>query len=216
MDLLMIGTPFGLVARNSRVSERTLRFWVSRFSAFGIDRLIHRPGAGRPRILGHEEIATKILTVVDDPSLAGEFHWTARKLCGWLNENLDAGPSYRTVVRYLHEHDYKRKISRPMPETPDRDAWEDRSDAFVGELLALLEDDGCEVFFGDEAGFEGDPRPRQKWVKRGKRPTVGYYGGHIRQNVVGAVNPRDGLLVSLIVSYNDAEVSQAFLDTMAE
>ncbi len=151
-----------------------------------------------------------------DPSLAGQTHWTARKLCGWLNENLDAGFSYRTVVRYLHEHGYKRKIPRPMPEPPDRDAWEDRRDAFVGELLRLLEDDGCEVFFGDEAGFEGDPRSRQKWVKRGTRPTVGYYGGHIRQNVVGAVNPRDGQLVSLIVSHNDTEVFQAFLDTMAE
>ena len=215
MHLLMIGTPYALVVRNSRVSERTVRLWVSRFNQCGIDGLIHRPGAGRPRILEHEEIAATILPLVDDPSLAGHTHWTARKLCGWLNENLDAGLSYRTVVRYLHEHDYKRKIPRPMPEPPDRDAWEDRREAFVGELLALLEDEECDVFFGDEAGFEGDPRPRQKWVKRGTRPTVGYYGGHIRQNVVGAVNPRDGQLVSLIVPHNDTEVFQAFLDTMA-
>jgi hypothetical protein len=68
----------------------------------------------------------------------------------------------------------------------------------------------------DEAGFEGDPRPRAKWVKRGSPPTQGYYGGHIRQNVVGAVNPRSGQLVSLIVPHCDTEVFQAFLDTMAE
>jgi transposase len=198
MHLLMIGTPYELVVRNSRVSEKTLRFWVSRFNECGIDGLIHRPGAGRPRILEHDEIKVKILPVVDDPSLADQTHWTANKLCGWLKENLVAQLSYRTVVRYLHEHDYKRKIPRPMPEPPDRDAWEDKRDAFAGVLLELLEDKGCEVFFGDEAGFEGDPRPRQKWVKRGSRPTVGYYGGHVRQNVVGAVNPRDGQLVSLI------------------
>lgn len=216
MHLLMIGTPYELVVRNSRVSERTLRLWVCRFNTCGIDGLIHRSGAGRPRILQHEEIAARILPVVEDPSLAGQTHWTARKLCGWLNENLEAELSYRTVVRYLHEHDYKRKIPRPMPEPPDRDAWEDKRDAFAGELLGLLEDEGCEVFFGDEAGFEGDPRPRQKWVKRGSRPTVGYQGGHVRQNVVGAVNPRDGQLVSLIVPHNDTEVFQAFLDTMAE
>jgi len=71
------------------------------------------------------------------------------------------------------------------------------------------------VFFGDEAGFEDDPRPRAKWVKRGTRPTQGYFGGHIRQNVVGAVNPHSGQFISLIVPHCDTEIFQAFLDTMA-
>jgi len=87
MHLLMIGTPYELVVRNSRVSEKTLRFWVSRFNECGIDGLIHRPGAGRPRILEHDEIKVKILPVVDDPSLADQTHWTAKKLCGWLKES---------------------------------------------------------------------------------------------------------------------------------
>jgi hypothetical protein len=69
---------------------------------------------------------------------------------------------------------------------------------------------------GDEAGFEGDPRPRQRWVKRGSHPTQGYYGGHIRENVVGAVNPRTGQLVSLIVPHCDTEVFQVFLNSMAK
>ena len=47
-------------------------------------------------------------------------------------------------------------------------------------------------------------------------PTQGYYGGHVRQNVVGAVNPGSGQLVSLIVPHCDTEVFQAFLDTMAK
>ena len=215
MHLLLIGTPYDLVVRNSRVSERTVRLWVRRYNELGIDGLIHRPGAGRPRLLEHEEIESKVLPVVDDPSAAGETHWTARKLCGWLNETLGTQLSYRTVVRYLHEHDYKRKIPRPMPEPPDPDEWEARREAFIGQLLDLLEDEGSTVFFGDEAGFEGDPRPRQRWVKRGSHPTQGYYGGHIRQNVVGAVCPKDGQLVSLIVPHSDGEVFQAFLDTMA-
>ncbi|MCB1087024.1 MAG: IS630 family transposase [Verrucomicrobiae bacterium] len=214
--MLLIGTPNDLVVRNSRMSPRTLRLWVRRFNEMGIDGLIRRPGAGRPRILEPEEIEAKVLPVVDDPALAGQTHWTARKLCGWLNETLNAELSYRTVVRYLHEHDDKRKIPRPMPKPPDPEVWEKRRESFFQELLELLDDrDSHEVFFEHEAGFEGDPRPRQKWVKRGSRPTQEYYGGHIRQNVVGAVNPSDGQLVSLIVSHNNREVFQAFLDTMA-
>lgn len=114
----------------------------------------------------------------------------------------------RARLRQAHPAPYAR-AARP------RAAWEDRRESFCGELLDLLEDPACEVFFGDEAGFEGDPRPRQKWVKRGSRPTQGYYGGHVRQNVVGAVNPSSGQLVSLIVPHCDTEVFQVFLDTMA-
>ena len=47
-----------------------------------------------------------------------------------------------------------------MPEPPDRDAWEDQSQIFAFELLEMLGNPACEVFFGDEAGFEGDPRSR--------------------------------------------------------
>ena len=216
MHLLMIGVSYEHVLRNSCVSERTLRLWISRFNEMGIDGLTYRPRCGRPRLIEPGHVASEILPVVDDPSLAGETHWTLTKLCGWLRQEKEMDLSYRTLVRYLHEQRYARRIPRPVPEPPDRKAWEDRREAFAVELLGYLEDKSCEVFFGDEAGFEGDPRPRQKWVRRGSTPTQGYYGGHIRQNVVGAVNPSTGELVSLIVSHCDTEVFQAFLDTMAE
>ena len=48
-----------------------------------------------------------------DPSLAGETHWTGVKLCGWLLEEKRIALSYRTPVRYLHEHHDVRKIPRP-------------------------------------------------------------------------------------------------------
>lgn len=124
--------------------------------------------------------------------------------------------SYRTLLRYLHEHDYARRIPRRMPEPPDRDDWEQKREEFAAQLIEMLDDPNQLVFFGDEAGFEGDPRPRLKWVKRGSQPTQGYYGGHVRQNVVGAVSPATGQLVSLIVPHCDTEVFQLFLDVMAK
>lgn len=216
IHLLLIGTPYDLVLRNSCVTDRALRLWISRFNESGIDGLAHRPGQGRPRIMERETVASEIIPVVDDPSEAGELHWTGRKLHGWLSGDCGLDISYRTVVRYLHEQDYKLKVPRPMPEPRDPEAWEIQREDFVDTLLDLLGDGGNSVFFGDEAGFEGDPRPRRRWVKRGSRPGQGYYGGHVRQNVVGAVNPADGQLVSLIVPHNDTLVFQAFLDTMAK
>ncbi|TAF22586.1 MAG: IS630 family transposase [Verrucomicrobia bacterium] len=156
------------------------------------------------------------MPVVDDPPLAGQLHWTAVKLTGWLRKKKGVELSYRTLVRYLHEHGYARRIPRPVPEPPDRDTWLRQREDCAQRLQSLLEDPGAVVFFGDEAGFEGDPRPRHKWVKRGSRPTQGYYGGHLRRNVVGAVEPVTGRLVSLIVAHCNTEAFQVFLDTMAQ
>ena len=215
MHLLLIGTPYPLVLRNSRVNERTFRLWISQFNEQGIDGLIYRPIPGRPRKMAPGQVAHEILPVVDDPSLANQTHWTATKLCGWLREEKQMDLSYRTLLRYLHEHNYARRIPRRMPEPPDREDWEKQRESFAERLVTLLESPVHDMFFGDEAGFEGDPRPRSKWVKRGSRPTQGYYGGHVRQNVVGAVNPATGQLVSLIVPHCDSDVFQLFLDVMA-
>lgn len=215
IHLLLCGGTFDLTLAHSCVTERCLQEWICRFNRSGIEGITYRPRPGRPRSLSPETVCEKILPVVDDPSLAGERHWTAVKLCGWLRANRDLDLSYPTLVRYLHEQDYARRIPRPVPEPPDKDLWEQQREVFADELLDLLSDPSVKTFFGDEAGFEGDPRPRQRWVKRGSRPTQPYYGGHVRQNVVGAVNPADGQLVSLIVRHNDTEVFQAFLDTMA-
>lgn len=213
--LLLCGGSFDLARQHAGVSERCLQLWIKRFNNAGIDGITYRPKSGRPRALAAEKVSEIILPVVDDPGCADRHHWTAVSLCGWLKEERDLEISYRTLLRYLHEHDYARRIPRPVPEPPDREAWQQQRQEFVPRLLKLLEDPQVEVFFGDEAGFEGDPRPRQRWVKRGSRPTQGYYGGHVRRNVIGAVNPATGRFISLIVPHCDTEMFQAFLDTMA-
>jgi transposase len=213
---MLCGGTFELTQKHSRVTERCLQFWISRFNEQGIDGLTYRPKTGRPRSFAKETVTEVILPVLDDPSSVEETHWTATKLVGWLKTEKDLVIAYSTLVRYLHEHDYKLKVPRPMPEPPDREAWEDQRESFAGELLELIHDESCDLFFGDEAGFEGDPRPRRKWAKRGERITQGYFGKHIRQNVIGAVNPKSGKLVSLIVPHCDRDVFQVFLNTMAE
>jgi len=214
--LMVCGGSFELASHHAGVSERSLQLWIKRFNDAGIDGITYRPRPGRPRTIAPEDVRTKILPVVDDPRSSGRYQWTLVSLCGWLKEELDLEISYRTLVRYLHEHDYARRIPRPVPEPPDKDLWIKQRLEFVPQLVSLLEDPQVDVFFGDEAGFEGDPRPRQRWVKRGSRPTQGYYGGHVRRNVIGAVNPSNGQLVSLIVPHCDTEVFQVFLDTLAK
>ena len=69
IHLLLIVADYDIVLRNSRVSGRMLRLWISRFNAQGIDGLIYRPRAGRPRKLDAAKIQSKIL-----PLIAGSLH----------------------------------------------------------------------------------------------------------------------------------------------
>jgi len=157
-----------------------------------------------------------IVPILEEPASVDETHWTITKLVGWLKEEKDLPIAYSTLVRYVHEQGYKLKMPRPVPEPPDREAWNEQRERFAETLVELIDDESCDLFFGDEAGFEGDPRPRRKWAKRGQRITQGYFGRHVRQNVIGAVNPKSGQLVSLLVPNCDRDVFQVYLDTMAE
>ena len=213
---MLCGGTFDLARQHAGVSERCLQLWIKRFNDAGIDGITYRPKSGRPRSLSCDDVKSQILPIVDDPSSADRFHWTVVSLCGWLKSERKINISYRTLVRYLHEHEYNRRIPRPVPEPPDKTVWAQQRKEFIPKLLKLLNNPQVDVFFGDESGFEGDPRPRQQWVKRGSRPTQGYYGGHIRANVIGAVDPAYGKLVSLIVPHCDSDVFQVFLDTLAK
>jgi hypothetical protein len=102
--LLLPGAPYQVVLRNSRMNQLAFRLWVERFNKLGIDGLICRPHAGRPRKPAPDELANDILPVVDDASLANHTHRTVTRLCGWLREEKQLDLFFRTLVRYLHEH----------------------------------------------------------------------------------------------------------------
>jgi transposase len=121
-------------------------------------------------------------------------------------------PNYSTTVRWLHELNFHLRVSQPWPERQN----EEERKAFLEELRALSADPTILLWFGDECGVEGDPRPRCRRVQPGKRRTVPYLGDHIRENVIDAVAPQTGELFSLIVDGVDTDVFQLFLDEMAK
>jgi len=53
-------------------------------------------------------------------------------------------------------------------------------------------------------------------VKKGSKPKVPYLGDHIRESIVGAVNPKAGAFFSLVVPQSDSDIFQAFLDEFTE
>ena len=52
---LMNGLAKDKVIKKSKISERTLQFWIQKFVDKGIDSLISKPKIGRPKILSNKE-----------------------------------------------------------------------------------------------------------------------------------------------------------------
>lgn len=112
----------------------------------------------------------------------------------------------------MHELNDHLRVPQPWPERQN----EAERKVFLEELRGRCADPKVELWFDDECGVEGDPRPRRRWVQPGRRRTGPYRGDPIRQNVIGAVAPQSGSLFSLIVDGVDTDVSQLFLGEMAK
>jgi transposase len=192
--------------------ERMVRLWIVLFNTGGIDALASKPRTGRPRKIKLEHLEDLLVPVLEDPAKAGEQHWTGVKIHGWLKEQLAMELGYRTTIRYLHELDYNLRVPQRWPERQN----EAERAVFLEELHMLGQQPDIELWYGDECGIEGDPRPRRRWSARGSRPRVPYQGRHIRTNVVGAVCPATGQSFALIFNGVDTDVFQCYLDHLAE
>jgi transposase len=76
----------------------------------------------------------------------------------------------------------------------------------------IIKDGPIPVWFFDETGVEANRKPGKVIAPINTRPESPYTGDHIRQNVMGAVNPNLGEIETLVMPYSDTETFQYFLD----
>jgi len=204
---LILGFDFDAVVALHSKTRRTLTRWITAFNKRGIDGLIEGKHTGRKRVIEPETVA-HCKELIDDPTKAEEVHWTGRKFHGYLRDKLGQEVSYSTVIRLFHREGYALKVPQPWPNRQDEKARK----AFVALLKEWLADQGLEIWFCDESGFEGDPRPRRRWSKIGEKARVTKNGDHVRMNVTGMVCPRTGETFLFEFTHSDTDVFQFFLD----
>lgn len=207
MRMLGFGVARGKVAGILSITPRTLVRWIAAFNERGIDGLLDKPKAGRPPKISPEK-TPGYRDLVEHPQKAGEYHWTAKKFHGYLRDTLQEQVGYSTLVRWLHDEGFRLKVPRPWPDRQD----EALRAAFVERLRTWQADEEIDLWFADETGIEGDPRPRRRWAQKGSKPTVTKNGDHLRMNVCGAICPRTGDFYALEFTHSDTECFQAFLD----
>ena len=207
MKALLMGFIYDQVAALYSISQRTLSRWVNQFNHFGIDGLIEGPRIGRPRKISPEQSA-QYEELIEYPERANRTHWTAKKFHGYLTKELELEIGYRTVARWLHEQDFRLKVPRPWPNGQD----EEKRKAHVHKTNTYLSDPEIDLWYLDETGIEGDPRPRRRWAKKGKQIRHPYQGTHIRMSASGLVCHRTGEFYALMIPRSNTAIFQIFLD----
>jgi transposase len=203
---LILGMRHGDVANLADVTLETLYDWVHAFNESGVDGLIDKPRPGRPRKIP-PHIEPELVELVHQPAQAAVTHWTGVKFHGFLREQLDLEVGYRTVIRWLHEQDFRLKVPQPWPDRQDEAAQK----AFVEQVKTWWADADIDLWYLDECGVEGDPRPRRRWAQKGEKVRVTKNGDHLRMNVTGMVCPRTGAFYALEFTHTDTEVFNCFL-----
>lgn len=194
-------------ARRGAIIAHCLSVWIRRLNASGIDGLIDKPRGGRPRrIPAHIEPELKDL--VAQTAAADVTHWTGVKFHGYLRETLALEVGYRTVIRWLHEQNFRLKVPQPWPDRQDQALRE----AFQAQLKIYLADADIDLWYLDECGVEDDPRPRRRWAQKGAPTGVTKDGDHLRMNVTGMVCPRTGSFYALEFTHTDTDVFACFLE----
>lgn len=209
IQMLWQGLTVLQVANCLCISDVSVYNWIHRFNSKGLDGLLTRARGGRPRRVSKEQVKN-YLNVFEAPEKAGETHWTGKKFHLYLSKTLEVQLSYQRTLEYLHEHDYKLKYGRSWPRQPEGN--EDKREQFLAEVEKLSTDPTVKLWYMDEAGFDGDPRPRRGWCKKGERKKIYRTQKHMRINISGMCCPETGEFFALEFPYSNRDSFQCFLN----
>jgi transposase len=116
----------GAAARAAGMDRRTLRDWVRRYNAEGVEGLRDRPRAGRPCRLDEGRQATPKALILRGPKLErdGCVAWRARDLRDLVERRSGVRYSETGMLRLLHGLDLSWRKARPIHPEADPKAQE--------------------------------------------------------------------------------------------
>jgi transposase len=119
--LVMEGADRTTAARSRGMDRQTLRDWVHRYNAEGVDGLKDRARPGRPPRLSGEELdeLVEIVEAGPDVETDGVVRWRCADLTGVIADRFGVALSERSVGRLLNDRGYVRL--KPRPEHPKAD-----------------------------------------------------------------------------------------------
>ena len=113
-------------AGRAGMDRQTLRDWVIRFNAEGVDGLRDRPKIGRPSRLDDGQLAALKALVLrgPDPERDGVSSWRAKDLCRIVEGRFGVGYTENGMLRLLHDLGLSWQKARPVHPEADPKARE--------------------------------------------------------------------------------------------
>lgn len=169
------------------LSESAVKKIARAFNLYGVDGVIAKKRTGRkPLISGTQK--EQILEDFEEPGRAQRTFWTAIAFHGHIAAKYRIECSHDTVLRLLHEKGCRLKVPQPWPDRQDEKLREE----FLERLSLLAEDPDIELWYGDETGIDGEPKPRRGWAMKGSKLRVIHNGEHVRLNILSDCLPPHG------------------------
>ena len=193
--------------------EATVRAWLARFEADGVDGLRDRPRSGRPpkADAGAREAIRRALE--QPPAAAGHLagFWTVAMLTLHLATTLGAAVSATTVRRAVRALDFRwrrprHELRRDPEAAPKMWALADRLWRAPAAAAVLCLDE-CDVHLL--------PALRAMWMGRGRQARVPTPGGNRKRAVFGALDPETGAWHYAVAARKRAVEFVAFLEQLA-
>ena len=112
----LAGMDRGQAARLAGMDRQTLRDWVIRFNAAGVEGLRDRPKSGRPSWLDEGQLATFKALVLrgPDPERDGVSSWRAKDLCRIVEARFGVRYAENGMLRLLHDLGLSWQKARPV------------------------------------------------------------------------------------------------------
>jgi transposase len=201
--------PVPQIAAIFECDEATVRTWLGRFEADGVDGLRDRPRSGRPRTAdaGAREAIGHALdqAPVACGYLAG--YWTVAMLAAHLATARGLALSRTTLRRALHALDYRwRRPRHALRRDPEARAKMDHLAARIGALSAAA------VLAMDECDVHLMPVLRAMWMRRGHQRRIPTPGGNRKRAVFGALDLESGAWFYAVAARKRAVEFVAFLE----
>jgi transposase len=208
------GYEVGQIAAILEYDEATIRRWLERFEAEGLEGLQDRPRPGRPRSAGAAAQDSVRRAMEAGPEACGHpgvALWTVVLLQTHLLVALGLQLSRSNVRRLVHAMGYAwRRPRHVLPKDPETGS---KMRHICSTLLAAPAH--AVVLCLDECDIHLMPLLRAMWMRCGQQADVPTPGYNRKRGIFGALELEDGALHYTITLSKKAADFIAFLETLA-
>jgi len=208
------GYDIAQIASILEYDEATVRRWIERYEAEGLEGLQDRPRSGRPRSAGAAAQDTVRRAMETGPEVCGHpgvALWTVVLLQAHLLMVLGLQLSCSSVRRLAHTMGYVwRRPRHVLPKDPETDS---KMRHICSTLLAAPAN--AVVLCLDECDIHLMPVLRAMWMRRGQQADVPTPGQNRKRGIFGALELETGALHYTITLSKKAVDFIAFLEKLA-